>query len=376
MENCFETMASLSDPEEGWIWNTRQPTAETPLLVDIGPGTFGLFECRDPGTDSTGYTTLRGAGRENTIIAPSNPSFAAVGVTNCRNLEFIDLTIQGSRYGVRWDGLGNATWTNIDLLAVGGASGGLLAWAEGCDGVNSPDRSVHYFFGSRIRAIGSQNVNRAYWTECAETWFFGGEILLDISGSTGAVANEAILLEDWAIFEAFGTAIRARKTQERPGAIVAVAVANSSTFHSHGVNIAASVDASVGSNLCDATALDVRNGNATAHTYESSYVVTPSASKIPVRLKGTVGKAQSPFHWQAGRYPPGQSVGSCASSDQNECNVIDSRDGMDTFVETDCHPTSGCDNEGNEPHPMIYAETLCGSTNPWFDTIQNACRSL
>ena len=90
MKNCFETMASLSDPATGWIWNDRDPapSANEPLLVDIGPGTFDGFEC----PDGKGFVTLRGTGRVNTILSDT----VAIDVENCAALDFIDLTASGS----------------------------------------------------------------------------------------------------------------------------------------------------------------------------------------------------------------------------------------------------------------------------------------
>lgn len=51
--------------------------------------------------------------------------------------------------------------------------------------------------------------------------------------------------------------------------------------------------------------------------------------------------------------------------------------GQDMFVETDCSSTGDCEGTGSgtEPHLMIYAETECGTTDPWFDVGLSECRA-
>ena len=65
MQNCFESMTALTQRTTGWMWTVRNPSASDKVLVDVGPGQFEAFECQ--GT-TRGWVTLRGAGREATIL--------------------------------------------------------------------------------------------------------------------------------------------------------------------------------------------------------------------------------------------------------------------------------------------------------------------
>jgi hypothetical protein len=160
LKNCFERMEDLTTTgTTGWIWATRQPSAASPLLVDIGPGVFTTFKCNGTGT-TRGFVTLRGSGREQTILSGTN----GVTVTNCRNLSFMDLGAQGSKYGVLWSGAegGSSSWTNVDLVGLGTSTIGAptAGWADDTC-ANQTARSVHYIHGSRIRAMAGVGGNPA-----------------------------------------------------------------------------------------------------------------------------------------------------------------------------------------------------------------------
>jgi hypothetical protein len=59
IKNCFTSMTDLAGTVDGlpmypstytqdaWLWSVRQPTPSDPILVEVGPGTWGGFLCPD-----------------------------------------------------------------------------------------------------------------------------------------------------------------------------------------------------------------------------------------------------------------------------------------------------------------------------------------
>lgn len=354
--NCFETMAALSDPATGWIWNTRSPSpsASAPLLVDIGPGEFGAFECEDGG-----HVTLRGSGREISVLSAE----IAADIKNCDDLSFIALGFHGTRYAVRWDETGTSSWSNVDLFVTGSNTFSYTAgWFDGCD--PETDRSVHYFHGSRVRNEGGEtSTTVGYDSECGETWFFGGEIMVVVSNEGTAFENGVgVSVGGFAgEFRAFGTAIRVSSVGDTDNLTGIKIGGASSIVHLHGsvVNVA--------KDPADTSSDSVYSIEATAagfiHTPGTAYVIKGNGGDTR-RIKNSSGATiQAPFLWQSGSYPPMAA---------NENNVVKSKKGQDIWVETDCDSTGNC-NAKSDPHLMIYTAG-CGASNPWFDVVTGACR--
>ena len=362
LENCFESMSALAD----WIWEMRQPSASARLLVDIGPGVFGPFTCGDGETQNLGYVTLRGSGREQTILKGTNPLLEdGIVVLGCNDLSFIDLGAHG-RYGATWFGGGTSSWSNVDLVGMG--SYAAAGWYDaGCSGSS---RGVHYFHGSRIRAVPSGNVLvyvSAFTSLCSESWIFGGELFVDAFHHTGTIGPQVVRI-DGGFVETFGTAIRGKVSGSGTGGgadeLVGVLIRNTSSsglpvaFHSHGVNIGLSTNTASETNL-NVVAITASN-DVVVHSLGTAYALTPGSGATATRIRVTGGapkpKVEAPYHWSAAANPP----------------EVTSRNGQDIFVETDCTST-GCTG-GTEPHLMIYAPTACTSGSPWWDVSRNACR--
>jgi len=374
LKNCFESMAALTATgTTGWIWTTRNPSASAPLLVDIGPGTFEPFFC--DGTSGTGpskgWVTLHGAGRELSILKGGNNG---AKITNCANLSFIDLGVQGNKNGVVWEGSqgGSSSWSNVDLVGLGTVTG-TSGWIDqNCAGQTV--RSVHYFHGSRARALTGPTSNpilvSGFWTACAESWFFGGEISADISRSTPGF--NYVVAVNGGFLETFGTAIRGRvhgdvSTRELAGVAVYPGDTDTSlftvAFHGHGGNIGLSTkDAS---NQSIAVHGVQAGGMVHVHAPGMAYFLTPGSTGMARRAIRIDADAhvEAPFQWSADTEPPFTSGSS---------SRFESKDGEDLFVETDCD-NNGCSGTGNKPHLMIYS-TACPTSNPWFDVALNACR--
>ncbi len=372
MENCFESMSALSDLSTGWIWNTRNPTASSPLLVDVGPGEFGPFSC-----SGDGFVTLRGAGREASLLIATGSTGNAVVAHNCESLEFLDLGFHGGQYGVHWIGKGSASWTNVDIVTLG-TNGISYAWFDECDS-QVQEKSLHYVHGSRVRnAATASSYTNGWATSCAETWFFGGEILVTLDAVSG-LQSTGVEIQQGAVLQTFGTPIRIRATANDPSlTIYAVKLTSTNpealspyvgshrvnaAFHSHGGVLSAQV-ASAANQSIHAVGI-WSDEHAMVHTPATAFVVSGGSSGTTTRISGGGHMTMDVFQWQAGPYPP-QSM--------TESNRITSLNGHDIWVENDCDDTGDCADAGNETHLMIYNAAQCGTSNPWFDTRTGACR--
>jgi len=374
MENCFESMTALTNVTNGWIWTTRQPSATSRLIVDVGPGEFGQFAC-----DGDGFVTVRGAGRENTILRAGGSTGIAALVQNCVDLSFIDIGFSGGEVGVKWIGGGNASWVDVDFVTTSEA-GISYGWYDQCDS-NVEAKSVHYIHSSRARNVGTgAGYTSAYGSSCAETWYFGGEVLTTIDANT-AIAAFGVNLADGAVFQAFGTAIRVSVVTDDDSSLTLFGVQVTSNnpaaapyighhkvhgmFHSHGGVISVKV-APAASQSVNATGISA-SVYAMVHTPGTAFVIEGGTSGQSKRLVNTDGTANvmDAFLWQAGPKPPMSTT---------ESNRVSSISGLDLWVETDCSTSGACNSSGTETHLMIYNSAKCGSTNPWFDTQMGACR--
>lgn len=256
IDNCFESMRKLSDERDGWIWRVRNPSAAAPLVVKIGPGSFGtftcparrwqddyrsqifanagLFETQDleawAAAEPAGHVSLQGSGRGISILEdfptnPTNEEGEAEGqlssgffAHDCVEIAVSDLTVRGSRYGAAWAGGGSSTWTDVDMDLYPDRGSVNSAWFGQCDSqtnqadtwdgcvdpippyVNGRDRPVHFYHGVRVRGFGglSGQFGAAFVEDCGENWFYGGEISFHIQSPimTGLFLNAGILLRE------------------------------------------------------------------------------------------------------------------------------------------------------------------------------------
>jgi hypothetical protein len=367
--NCFTYNVATGtwSPQDlwsltGWIWTTRNPSSSSPLLVDIGPGTFGTFHCNGTNSNGTGppirgYVTLRGSGREQTIL--KGPDGA--DITDCTTLSFIDLGVQGRR-GVYWTGAqgGYSSWSNVDLVGLG-TLGPPVGWGDAlCAGQTI--RSVHYFHGSRIRAIVSGSVAYAwpFSSNCAESRIFGGEILLDVTGGQVQSTFADVIFLQGGYLETVGTAIRGSISGSgSSSALIGANIGDSgggstlpAGFDNHGGSIELSTNQAIPVIAINAS------GNVTVNSQGTAYDLSPGSSAAATRLAvSSPAVVDAPYQWSAGNSPP----------------AITSLNGQDTFVETDCSSTGSC-GSGSQPHLMIYSSACTGANGPWFDLVRQMCR--
>jgi len=403
VENCFTWTVStaqwsnLDDPTitdlwgspSAWIWSVRDPSADFPLIVDVGPGVFGPFRCKfeevqtEPFGRYRGWVTLRGSGREQTILDEAGSSQStAIRVEFCRELSFISLGARGNYAAVYWLGGGTGSWSDVDLVGMeGGASHVGAGWGWYDNGCSDDFPNVQYFHNSRVRRVGMGrgNFQYAWYGNCAETWFFAGELLIDVprfenestTAQEAAVAS-VIYLTDRADFRAFGTSVRL-DVRDYPDPysggirLRLVELVADSVFHAHGSAFIASVNVEppAASPPLNVEGLVAVLGSPFVHTPGSSWVFDVSPGTAARIMTNGSGVIQSPFLWASGPGVPGTPAATFSSF---------TKTGQDLFVETDCD-ASGCSG-GSFPHLMIYSETCAQSAtgSPWFDTVRKKCR--
>jgi hypothetical protein len=368
--DCFEDIASLTT----FLWDPMvgvQPTLSTPMLVDIGAGTFvGPLEC----PSGEGFVTFRGAGRDRTTIAGGSAYTSFFGtstviVDGCEKLGFQDLRIlaedgPAANYGVYWEGGGSSTWTDVDIDSK------MAGWYDfNCGGDHEdPFSGLHYFWGSKIVAG-----EKGFYGECGQSWLYGSEVTIDVTLGEGTIGSgpAGINVAHRGDVRLIGSAVRVIGSDfPSSPAIVGVEVGpsqnsgsapdGSGTFHMHGGVI--SVDASADSGI-DIIGLLVDDdgdaGDAMAHVIETAFALKTDGGGDVARLAGD-GHIHAPYLWEAHATEP--------------VAGLESLTGQDQWVETDCDATGDCTGGGTpplQPHLMIYS-TNCGSN--WFDVVMAACR--
>lgn len=350
-DGCFEDINESTD------WLFTNSSATNPLLLNIGPGQFS-FDATNPICNGTGYVTLRGSGRDNTIISVTQ----ALTFKACPSIVVENLTIQRLNGGcssyqaaVKWHDGGSSTWTNV---LIDGSNIGW--WDTGTEG------GVHYWFSSVVRANHVGNPSICYYIypyysdSPADTWFYGGEIAGKHTGGGFLTRMSTVFAGNGAKVRMFGTAVRSIQTGTKMlgnafnfsfGSFGLVSRGSGSQIHLHGgiVNISSSSS----SDVCVAVA--AYNGGK-VHTPGSTYVQN-CASNNTIRLYNQDGDIEAPHVWNAGETLP---------------NNLNSVTGQDMFVQTNCSST-GCTATGSQSHLLIY-NSACTTAGPWFDVGLNKCR--
>lgn len=146
--NCATTFQELLD----WIWNTRNPSAASPLMVDIAPGTHIVPAQKI--CDGSGNVTFRGSGKSTTVLTGGGTiggyQQTVIAVYDCESLAFQDMTIQtgqinsgtGSTTVVDWQGNGSSEWINVDMQSAGAGWYG----KSGTDTSPGPKHNFHSCF--------------------------------------------------------------------------------------------------------------------------------------------------------------------------------------------------------------------------------------
>lgn len=346
LNNCFTTMASLQD----WINNTRNPDVSAPLQVDIGPGRFPGFICGN----GSSYISFSGAGREQTILGNRTSGIGVMvpGGSHCTHLSFQDMTLEGNLWAVLWTGEGLSTWTNVKLDGVG------YGWF---DYQCSPGtRGVHYWFSSQIISHNPSAVAKGYGSMCGESWFFGSEIRAQGSqGVKGLYLNNSEAHVYGGVIRAIAnpgaTFVEPGLTgngQEEGKGIFAVLSAVDSSIHIHGTGIDV-----IGNEVDNDVAALIAGSEGEIHANQASYNISTAGDGVKHRIINGGGHVHAPYLWESHATPPN----------------IASVSGADLAVQTNC-AASGCQNPGNETHLLLFNSDCTGAGGPWFDVVTGSCR--
>lgn len=342
--NCFTSPGTMLN----WIWNTRNPTASSPLLVEIGPGQWNWVS---ETCNNRGHVTFKGSGRNNTILIGASGAVYGTQFTNCQSISFQDLRITsnfGAPHAIGWFGGGSSSWTNVQVDAT------YSAWYD--TNPCAPSRGRHDWFSSTLSSAGSFVV----LSRCGDSWFWGSELRSSAQGLDAETANSQMHL--------YGSNVRVISTQTS-GTLVGLNAIQGGTIHFHGGEIA--VRSENPSANVSVVGVQSDGAGSLVHTHMTSYGLLPTGTGVATRLSATNGgKAEAPFEWTAGTLVP-------TPGDATGTKHIVSLDGQDKFVETDCPLNAGCQNPGNYPHEMLYSNSCTGTgitKGPWFDLSTNKCR--
>ena len=366
LDNCFTTTTALTT----WLWSsgrTVEPSAGDRVHVEVGPGDFEPFECTGNALTPSdrGWTSIHGSGREDSrfvradqVNGYSGSCRGAITVEFCDGLSFDNLGAHGPT-GALWVGGGTGNWNQVDIFAeltpqniCPGTFGSALAWYD--IPLGGSDRSVQFFFSSRIWTLGGGVWDIAFDSLNAESWLYGSDVAAfrgdgDFGGGWGILLNEP---SDMRIF---GGTVRAVAKPGSQSTEVVGASIPSGTLHMHGGII--SVNGSAGTGNVNAVGIRTQSTastSVTVHTPGTAFAVIPGGAGTATRLvKAGVGNAtiDSPFLWQASDSPPS----------------ADSLHGQDLFVDTNA-------GGAGESHLMVRDDTCTGTGGPWRDMATGNCR--
>lgn len=349
LNNCFNSPGALMN----WIKGTRYPSATDTLAVDIGPGIYQRIEwlCA-PGA---GHVSFRGAGRGRTLFTNNDVLGNAMTFQNCQNLTFDSMTIDAKFISVVWAGKGNATWTDVELVA------GYATWYETpanqlASGSVCPSgvNNEHKFFSSSLILKNPTIGALIYLNNCGVTWFFGSELVLDVPSTTwGGVAEGVKSSGAGHEVHLYGSNIRLFSGDN--SAVAGLVAFNANTggqihVHGTGIDVISTKDIPV-------TALQAST-NGGIHADESSYVMRTGAGGSVTRVSNNGGHVHGVYLWM---HVP-DTDGNPATVDTNYFSV----NGADqTFVKTGT--------SDGHPHPAVYSDA-CPAASRWYDTVDQVCR--
>lgn len=330
--NCFTDSEAVIN----WITNTRtpKPSSTSPLTIKLGPGRFGGIDIACAGMSDISF---RGAGMSQSYIdSDVNQIHYGVNATDCHNISFQDMTINGIFTAVFWNGPGSSKWTNVEV------TGGLYGWSE-TNCVTWPEITQHRWFNSRIISHGKT----AYEAACSENWFFGSEIVNILEAGihdAGVTAGR----DSHSEIHIYGSVLRVIIPDGVTSGATAARASSDGEIHIHGTGIDV-IGNALPNNI---TALRATSGGK-VHANQSSYVLKTGSGGQITRISNTGGTAKAPYLWE----PEILDLG----------NNYKSVDGADTTTEIVCNGATCV------PHNLIYSAT-CTANGPWYDTDTKACR--
>lgn len=348
LNNCFTQPSSkLLD----WIRVTRKPTSTSPLLVEVGPGTFERFAWMcSPGE---GHVTFRGSGRGRTVFSHSQHLGSTVIIEGCEAMAFESLTISAASIAVQWAGAGSSTWADVEMLA------GYGAWYETeAGGINSGSvcalgsQGTHKYFSTTLKVTNpGQLGGLVFQNHCGKNWFWGSEIVLDAPASpfagyvrgisSSGAGNEVHLYgSNIRLFNGAGSAITS---------LNGASAFDGGEIHIHGTGI--DLISQTGINL---NVLTAGNGGE-IHASQSAYVLKTVAPGVVTRINNSngTGHIHAPYLWE--HIPDSATVPGFTTANGADQTTV----------------TSGTSD--GHPHTAVYSST-CPSNARWYDQVDKLCR--
>ena len=366
--NCFETMAAV----DIWLRTVRMTGLTKPTLVNISPGNFDGWDC------SSSYVTLKGAGRDRTILKGAISTNGGIDIhSGCTQINVQDLKIegggQGLGYGVYFDGSNNAlsaitSWTNVEITA---ATYPWVEWSSSTAGACPAVRGKHSWFSSRIIARGTVSAARPYIAKCSESWFWGSELSAEIPFQQNAT-SAVIKAESGAEVHLYGSNVRLTIASGVNSDMISnrlIEAGGGSEIHIHGTGLDVIHD---GTGTADMLYAD---STSHFHATASGFNIHVGGTGKVKRLAGT-GRIEAPYTWGERTSAP-LSTNPDGTPSSNGVGTLVSRNGADRYIETDCQPSGNCSSGGGFPHDMVYLAACTGlaaNQGPWFDMTTKACR--
>lgn len=367
--NCFDNITALNE----WLSLTRKPgggNSQVPLrqtLVNIGPGIFsGVLALTCNTTDTIGYVTYKGAGRDVTIISSTGNGFS---LTGCNSIAVQDMTIKSGNYsyGVSWIGKGNSNWTNVVIMGSLSAWRSIDANGSACTldlGLNEGRHNFRSVSFSSSLAAGIDN-------RCGDIWIWGSEVRAVPGPYSNAVIGVNANGSNNQVHLYGSNVLVTNSANSTVASLIGLAGQLGGKIHFHGGEVVTrsfAPGASVIGALADGSGSHI-------HTIETSFGLQTTGNGTATRVATTTGgKVESVFQWPASGNPPRAA---------NGAHLI-SLNGQDSYVENDCPKMSACLElpapTDTYPHLMVYARDACigteSYTGPWFDTVTKKCRGI
>jgi len=350
LNNCFTAGGNLHT----WIWNTRNPSLLSPLLVDAGPGTFGAISC----PNGRGYVSYRGAGRGKTIFSGGTTTSFTFGasITNCKMLAFEHLTITGTFIGVFWTGGGSSTWNDVHLL------GGYSAWYDSIDSSGSAcpngQQGTHNFSSSTLEVkptATSISGGIVFLNSCGKNWLRGSEIVLDATTTTANTGTFPGILSQGAGNEMhlYGSNLRlVSGNASTLSGLSAIGVSDNAQVHVHGTGIDV-----IAVKPISIVAIGAGTGGE-VHADQSAYVLKTGVGGSVTRILNNGGHVHAPYLWQ---HVP-DTDGNLSTVDTNFTSVNGADQTTVTVGTSDGHP-----------HTAVYSSS-CPFNARWYDQVDKVCR--
>jgi hypothetical protein len=251
-------------------------------------------------------------------------------------------------YGyVVWNGGGSSTWNNVDVFVTA------RGWTESCGG---GPRGNHYWFGSRIVVDDAAQTAQGYVASCAESWFFGSEITVNIDCSNGATQGaDALNVTGPGEVHLYGSVVRivASCSTQAGYKLNAATAKNGGNIHIHGTGIDVLSDAS--NNIAALNAAS----DGSIHVNGSAYNLYTYAGTA-TRIVNNGGHVHAPYLWE--HIPD-------SDDDPNTAANFASANGADMTTVT----TGTLD---SHPHMVVYSATCAAvsAATPWWDAVDRVCR--